>query len=328
MPAHKRVDLNELAASIDLQEVLGTDKLFCPWHKDTTQPNLHVYADHLYCFAGCGSHNYAEYLMKTEGLRFGEAVTRMQQLVQDTGGFIAAASRRKAKPKVASVDMQLVEHMHLQLMALLDDTDVGEYIMQTRGISREVIRRCKLGWNGNSYAFPHFSGGKCTSVKFRVHPNYAVWYDSEGVAHERNRYTGLPGGHFAALYPNDFYLQEHFEATVTAIVEGELDALFLLSHGLPALSLPSGVSVPLYQYAAFLKQYKYILIAIDQDAPGRAAWQRMKTEKDALGQTEVAMLAPSKVLRVTWNEALGKDVSDAGDVVVDALREMVETLER
>jgi DNA primase len=319
--------LDELARSIDLQEVLGTDKLFCPWHKDTTQPNLHVYSDHLYCFAGCGAHSFVDYLMQTEGLRFGEAVTRVQQLAQDSGGFIAAASRRTAKPKAAPVDMQLVEHMHTQLMALLDDTDVGEYIMQTRGISREVIRRCKLGWNGNSYAFPHFSGGKCTSIKFRVHPNYAIWYDSEGEAHERNRYTGLPGGHFVSLYPNDYYLQQHFESSCVVLVEGEFDALFLLSRGLPALSLPSGVSVPLYQYAAFLKQYPHILVAIDQDAPGRAAWQRMKTEKDALGQTEVAMLSPSKVLRVTWNEALGKDVSDVGDVVVGVLRELVEILE-
>jgi len=323
----RKVDIDALNESIDWQEVLGTDKRFCPWHKDTLLPNLHIYSDHVYCFAGCGAHTGYEYLMKEEGITFHQAVEKAQKYV-GTGGFLAAAARKSSKPKVLPVDMELVDNMQSQLLGMTPDDAPVYYLLVTRGLSNKVIRGCKIGWNGYSFSIPHMVDNKCTNIKFRVHPEYNTWYDDEGGAHARMRYTSLPGHSFTQLYPHDYFLSHHFESPVVILVEGELDALYLLSQGLSALSIPSGVGTPLNAYISFLKQYKYILVAFDMDKAGQAGWDRMKTKTDAIGQTEVQMLSPSTVRRITWPAELGKDVSEAGMVVVEPLKEYVRALEK
>ncbi len=66
----------EVKARLDLRELIeGIDrdgKVLCPWHTDST-PSLHVYADHVHCFACGTTQDVFGWLKQTRGLTFPEA---------------------------------------------------------------------------------------------------------------------------------------------------------------------------------------------------------------------------------------------------------------
>jgi DNA primase len=83
MDAPQRAEVDRLKTATPLAAIVGkTLQLkragrfmvgLCPFHGETT-PSFHVYTDHFHCF-GCGAHGDAiEWLAKTRGMGFAEAV--------------------------------------------------------------------------------------------------------------------------------------------------------------------------------------------------------------------------------------------------------------
>lgn len=143
-------------------------------------------------------------------------------------------------------------------------------------------------------ALPYTRDGEIVHVKYRALDTKRFWSskDSEPVFYNLDRATG---------------------SSVVVIVEGELDALALMTIGVDtAVSLPNGAPGPgqdadgklacLASAEAMLDRAEQIIIAVDGDAPGAA-----------LADELVRRIGPAKCQRVTWPEG----TKDANDVLME-----------
>jgi DNA primase len=299
------VDLEDVLSRTDLTQLFGAGKRICPWHADT-RPSLHIYPDHVYCYA-CGKHADAiAYVQMEMGVDFEGAVKYLLEHKLSTAVHNAVI--------VSPVDMEEVRAAHQALMDKSQRTVVWRWLTE-RGINEATVKSHVLGWTGRAYSIPHFSNGQVGNIKYRVHPDYI----REGEA----KYTSLPNRAFSHLYPWDYFRRVYGDATVVFITEGEFDCVLLLQAGLPALSTPSGAGTPWAHWVPFLKQFKTVFVLYDQDDAGNAASLRLHTDEGRIGKSVADLLLPTLVQRVTWDATLyGKDVTEARRFVLPRLLTM------
>jgi hypothetical protein len=128
------------------------------------------------------------------------------------------------------------------------------YLTDDRGLSHEVIRAAKLGWNGTTVSFPMFKDGKLVAIKRRR--------PQPGAKLRKPEHSGVWDW---PLYP-----EPQQDARRTFLVEGELDALRLRSLGIPATSVPGGEAQWLPEWADQLIGLR-VVVAYDVDFEDRAA---------------------------------------------------------
>lgn len=300
------LDLSELKACIDLTDIYGTNKVLCPWHNDH-DPSLHIYPDHVYCFA-CGmTADAITFVCKMENLTFDEAVKFLLEYRRPT--------RVKQQAVTTAVDAEEVYQPHQRLMGLPSWSYAWRWL-SNRGLGTPIVRDLTVGWTGKAYSIPHFANGTAFNVKYRVHPQYL----REG----EHKYTSLPHHGFSFPYPWDFFRLHHGNSPVLFVVEGEFDAMVLLQASLPALSIPSGAGTSWSPWTAFFRRFKHIFVLYDMDEAGTIAARKLVEEKNKLGKTMVEMLNPTEVHRLTWPVSWGKDITDARRLLVPKVRGIYE----
>lgn len=155
--------------------------------------------------------------------------------------------------------------------ALLGDADALDYLLNTRGFSQEIINRQKLGLKEKHYfrecgevralVIPYLVGDNCVYAKFRTLPPSPKDFTS-------------PSGYEAPLY-NQQILVEGLEEII--FVEGEADALALMSHGVENVCGVPGANM---KKAVWIEQLdkvapKRIFILYDSDKVGTKAAQAL-----------------------------------------------------
>ena len=298
---HIWVDLDELKERVDLTEMYGAGKVLCPWHTDHT-PSLHVYPDHVYCFSCGATADAVGFVGKVENLGFSDAVALLRAR---QGSF-------RARPKPATpVDRADVEEYHQALMRMDVGDDAWQWLIN-RGLSVPIVTALTIGWTGRAIAIPHFANGQVHNIKFRVLPVYQRTGEP--------KYVSLPHKGFPFLYPWDYFRHHYSDSPRLFVTEGEFDAMLLLSSGLPAVSIPSGVSTPWAQWVPFFRRFRNIYVLYDMDAPGIAAARKLVEDTGKIGKSMVQMLEPTVVRRVTWDpETHGKDVTEARRLLLPGL---------
>jgi len=296
------IDLEDLKKRVDLTEMYGTGKVLCPWHADHT-PSLHIYPDHVHCFSCGATADAIGYVGKAEDLGFSDTVALLMQH--------RASSRVRVRVDTSPVDMDEVTEYHRTLMSLDVGDDAWRWLL-SRGLDVSIISDLSLGWTGRAYSIPHFANGQVHNIKFRVHPDYQVPGEP--------KYKALPNRGLPFLYPWDYFRRHHNDSSLLFVTEGELDALLLLLAGLPAVSVPSGVSTPWSQWIPFFRKFKRIYVLYDMDAAGISAARKLAEDKGKTGKTVIQMLEPTIVRRVTWSaELYGKDVTEARHLLLPRL---------
>ncbi len=169
---------------------------------------------------------------------------------------------------------------------------VFEYF-ESRGISREVVIRNQIGYNGKEIMFPYLRDGKLINVKYRTHD-------------KKFRQTAGAEKIFYGL--DDL----NVDYGVVIIVEGEMDKLAFEEAGYKnVISVPDGAPSPtaksyeskfsyLENCEKELEHIKHIVVAVDNDAPGK----KLETEL-------IRRLGPERCWRIEWP----KECKDANGVL-------------
>lgn len=279
--------VHSLEQAVDLRAVLGEGKIFCPNHDDSTTPNCHVYADHLYCFA-CGWHE----ARKFQAI---QAVHPDWTPARIVGELKAAAALGKyaARVEPPAPALPSVDELRTWAKQLVFHDDMRR-ILSNRGINDVLASTLLLGWTGSALAIPHLT---MDAERFVVHGvKYRRPFWSDGSP----KYWSAKGSVFGHPWPWH-YFQKHpvlYEDRVL-LVEGELDAAMLLSQDFPALSVPSGAQSDISPFIGQLPTR--VLLAGDQDDVGLKASQALAGVLAAAGK-DVTLLV--------WPSVWGKDVSD------------------
>ena len=130
--------------------------------------------------------------------------------------------------------------------------------LTNRGISEKIQRAFQIGYDKDNKAVMipwHDHKGNVINMKFRSITQKKFWYHPEGQRIKHHVY----GLHF---------IKKHDIKRVFA-VEGETDALYLWTHGIPAIAF-GGASMSKEQKLLLLRSpIEELVIATDNDAVGR-----------------------------------------------------------
>ncbi len=181
---------------------------------------------------------------------------------------IAQELARRSPPRHRTADAPPLPHLdevddwHLSLR-LREGRRARRYLVR-RGISRRVMREHRIGWDGARLVFPMDGPtGQLAAIKTRV--------PAQGARMMK------PKGSGAWTWP--LYPQPQAEPTRLFLVEGEIDALRLLSLGIPAASVTGGVDTWRDEWADELRGH-HVVVAFDVEFE-RAAADRAARLRDA-----------------------------------------------
>jgi hypothetical protein len=287
--------INELKERVDMRELLG-EQVVCKWHDDRN-PSMKVYADHAYCFA-CGRiADPIELLQAYLGMSWRQAVDWLERNQHDD---IQVAKGEE----LPTLPLPVVQQYERNLWALPADSPAREYILGR--IPEEMIRSAHIGWSGQALTIPHITHGATYNVKFRFLKPTKVAASNRPI-----KYYSLTHHSYKSLYPHDLFwrLYKDSRPRHVFVTEGEFDALYLLSQGLPALSLPSGAGTSASFARPWLRPFSTVYTVCDGDEAGRLA-----TDRFDLGDIET--------VTVEWPPTWGKDVSAAGPRLVRRVRKL------
>jgi DNA primase len=307
MPKRDWRDVKEIKEHVDLTAIWGDTKIKCPWHNDSS-PSLQIYPDHVHCFsAGCPSptHDGIDLVMKLQNLNFDQAVDWL----------IRYRDEKVVKPE--PIDTRPIpDDIAIIHASRIDEDEPNDYL-RYRGISPEIARDVKLGWTGRAITIPHIVGDQAghwliDNIKFRPHPDYLM--DGEP------KYTAYKGHMYTRPYPWYFYQKTYGDSPICYVTEGELDALVLLSHKVPALSIPTGAGTDLLQWNAFWRSLSQLIFIFDMDSGGDSARSDLLTPSKITGLSKADTMAPNTHI-LTWDPEQGKDITDAQDYLLPIILE-------
>ena len=288
----------------------------CPFHDDRT-PSFCVYpeTESFHCF-GCGAAgDVIDFIRRTEGLGFREAVLRL-------GGVGAAAGRAPAPPArvpetteqapVLSLDDRLILTAACELYheTLLETPGAMRYLDE-RGVQPWLAKHCRLGTSDGRRLVPYLkrrrlslkragelgllfrSGDEAMSGRIVIpelrgaHCGWMVGRAPDGGGGPKYRGLSLPK-------PLLGYERGRRRLFLT---EGPFDWLTLTGWGLPACALLG--TQPGRGVLRLLERARSVVLVMDSDEAGREAAQRLSAE---LGTRARVLELPAGV----------KDVSELG----------------
>ena len=221
----------------------------CPAHEDRN-PSLGIRQGDkgilVTCYAGCSTAQIVDAM----GLSLAD-------LFQDS--LLLPKTIPKKVKAVPVVPEYVVESYQKRLT-----TAARRYLRQHRMIERRVIERYRIGLESPRYTLPIPEKGRYVDIRRWLRPEKRE--DTPKILSWKTGYGG------ARLYPED-QLQE----PTVVLCEGELDALALISCGIPAITLTSGAATwP--QSASTALQGHRVYILRDNDAAGIEGAKKRRQE--------------------------------------------------
>jgi DnaB-like helicase C terminal domain/Toprim domain len=189
--------------------------------------------------------------------------------------------------------------------ALLGDAEALDYLIHTRGFTKEIIEKQKLGLKekvffkeaGESKALviPYLVGGNIVFAKFRTFP-------------PKPKDFITPSGWEAPLY-NGEILQDGLEEVI--FVEGEPDTLSMMSNGVENVVGVPGASVKKATWIETLDRVapKRIYILFDNDKAGKKGAQELAS-RIGIDKCLKLVLPPFSITPLDGVERPGKDVNE------------------
>ena len=155
-------------------------------------------------------------------------------------------------PSIAPIGDDLVQEWHDELMS---NIPIRAYLTKDRGIPIPIIKRYKIGWDGERYTIPIYNSfGICVNVR-RYSNN----------AQGRMKMLPYKKGYGAnKLYPIDVL----YANDTVILQEGEWDTLLQISKGFPALTQTAGAGSWNKQWTELFRD-KTVYICYDVDDAGK-----------------------------------------------------------
>jgi hypothetical protein len=167
--------------------------------------------------------------------------------------FLDGPSHRRKPPSRELPSNDQLRH-YIKRLRSSEGAAARRYLLR-RGISRDVIRQARIGWNRTCLVFPLRRRGELVNVKLRQPRNGAQMRGWPGLRADDGAFP---------LYP-----EPEQEQGWTLLVEGELDALRARSEGLPATSVTLGASAWREEWSTELKGLR-VVVCFDVGAEASA----------------------------------------------------------
>lgn len=294
------------AVTEDLPYGRNPVKVDCPYHDDAIA-SMAVYPDGAHCFA-CGANvGTLQFLATHSGL---DIHTQAAQVRAEADRLIALGPPTEKKTDAAAI-VGLAEKVNLWAGAVTFSNPHPARYWRERGFTDVTIAGAMLGHTGRAYVLPLYdAAGQLFSVKYRR---------DDAVDPHAPKYWTHPGtGRTAAYYPPVKDWATHKGPVILA--EGELDALLLAQHGVPAISVNNGVNAIAAIFPDILARHGGVVLCLDNDEPGRKI-----TDELRLANVDTA-------IPVAWAAEWDKDAGEVfavgwGDVLLDKLREAYRTVQ-
>lgn len=161
--------------------------------------------------------------------------------------------------------------------------------LANRGISERIQRAFKIGYDneGKALVIPWLNkDGQLINIKFRSVKKKVFWYSSDGQPIKQHVY----GLHFI----------HRMKVTRVFMVESETDALYLWTHGIPAIALGSASLSGKQEDLIINSPIEELVLAFDNDNAGIRA--RENVEKRLLGKLQL------------WNMPIPDGCKDINDI--------------
>lgn len=186
---------------------------------------------------------------------------------------LARALHREIRPHIPShlqIGMKEINEWHYNL---INNKKALEYLIFQRKLEPRVIKRMLLGLrilnNSEILVIPYIINGELVGVKYR-HIDKKQYFAEEGSNLKE------------VLYNQDVLFKEGVEKVY--VVEGEIDALTLMSHGIEnVVSLSTGVAQAGSEAVTkLLMCVPEVIVCFDNDVAGRQATERLIKNMDFL----------------------------------------------
>lgn len=252
-------------------DINSNNKACCAIHGEAT-PSLHVYEDSYWCYGACNDGgDAAKFIMEMENCSFPKAVQIYESLTCDTERY----KREEVFNWEDLVGKEFNDEVHAKIKASTGVDSKGY-----RGIRSDTSKPFGVRYEYNeedgsvsATYYPCTKEGKLTGYKVRKHPkDFTSPYGETGK-------------------DCDLFMQFKFEtfSDTVVIVGGEIDALSLYQtlldnqknkqyNPIAVVSPTIGESGACKQVQAqykFFSQFKKIIVALDNDAAGRAASEKV-----------------------------------------------------
>ena len=333
--------IDEVKQKIDIVDVVGlysklaksgrNFRAVCPFHQEKT-PSFFVFPERQswHCFGACSTGgDVFSFLMKKEGIEFGEALRRLA----DRAGVvipsrIEADGKKEARDRIYEANEAAARYFHEQLLRTPAGETARQYL-SGRGLNAESMAAFQLGfaresWDGLKLHLKEMgfaenelidSGLLSTSEGGRAYDRWRgkIMFP---IKDERGRTTGfgarvlesstdgpkyintpqtLVFDKSGTLYGLNLAASEIRRLDQTVIVEGYMDVIAAHQYGFRNVIASMGTAITEKQVSTLKRFSKNLVLALDSDAAGAEAMQRCVEHENAIeSEIRVVVLPDGK----------------------------------
>jgi len=303
----RKVDIVELISSygVVLKKAGRSFKALCPFHEEKT-PSFMVSPERqiFKCF-GCGeAGDVYGFLMKKEGMEFGEALRMLADRVGVELTSFRPSESQKLKERFLEINHLASEYYHYVLMEHKSGKKALQYL-QNRGISKSLMKMFKLGYapggweslvgflvkkkgykvNELEQAGLVIRGKRSYYDRFRERIMFSLWDEKKRVVgfagrvlekdDKQAKYMNTPETlvyhKSRVLYGLETTKDEIKKANKVVVVEGELDAISSYKAGVKNVVAIKGSALTEEQVELISRFTDNVALALDEDTAGAAA---------------------------------------------------------
>lgn len=335
----ERIDIVELiSASVQLRKAGRSFVGFCPFHSNTRTPAFTVYPDtqSYHCFGCKASGTAFDFVMRTQGLEFREA---LELLAQRAGVELAPRTQqdeerdyqRERLIEVNTAAARLFQHM---LIKSPRGADAREYVAK-RLISEWALESFQLGYSPDERTrlFEYltlkldFTPDEVVAAGLAIQRDDGSYYDrfrgrvifpirnvkghiiafgGRAMGDVQPKYLNSPQtllfDKSSVLYGLDMAREAIRQHDAIVIVEGYVDVIALHQHGHRNVVAPLGTALTAEHVQIIKKLTKNIYLALDADSAGiRATLKGLQTLHDNLDARLIPTPTPNGVLAWSHN---------------------------
>jgi DNA primase len=303
-----KVDLVDIVnADVPLREKTGSNYFArCPFHQEKSASfSVSQPKQFYYCF-GCGAHgNAIDFLIEHNRLSFIEAVTTLARLAGVTLPTTTGLTKKDDSSSLYDLMTKARDYFHGQLRKSPRAIDY----LKNRGISGQIIEQFKIGYATNGYTHLLDLFGKTEKEKKNLLDVGLIIKKNEGghydrfrerimfpIEDHRGRVIGFGGriiNEGEPKYLNSpetvlFQKGEHLYGLSQVlkanrvlkhiiIVEGYLDVIALVQHGITETVATLGTATTNRQLERLFRYTKELIFCFDGDLAGKkAAWRALQ----------------------------------------------------
>ena len=333
----ERIDIVELiAAKVQLRKTGRSFVGFCPFHANTRTPAFTVYPDSqsFHCFGCKASGTAFDFVMRSEGIEFREALELLAQrtgveltprtaldderdhVAERLGEINAAAARyfqhmllksphgENARAYVAKRLLNEWSLEHFQIGYSLDDrTRLFDYLTVKQNYSADEVVAAGLAIQRDDGShYDRFRGRVMFPI--RNAKGLIIAYGGRAMGDAQPKYLNSPQtllfDKSAVLYGLDMAREAIRSQDAVVVVEGYVDVIALHQHGFRNVVAPLGTALTAEHVHIIKKLTKNIYLALDADTAGiKATIKGLQTLNENLDATLVPVPTPSGVL--SWS---------------------------